>query len=98
MEVGIHEAKTHLSRLLHRVDEGEELVISVGGKRRYRVVADTAERTGLLGAMRGQIEEVDSNWWHAAADTELADWETPVFPHAVHEPAKTYKPPAGKKP
>jgi len=31
-QFNIHEAKTHLSRLLERVEEGEELIISRAGK------------------------------------------------------------------
>lgn len=31
MEVNVHEAKTHLSRLLKRVAEGEEITISRAG-------------------------------------------------------------------
>ena len=31
-EVGVHEAKTHLSRLLRRVAQGEEIVITSGGR------------------------------------------------------------------
>lgn len=36
--VGIHEAKTHLSRLLRRVATGEEIVITSGGKPAARLV------------------------------------------------------------
>lgn len=32
MIVNVHEAKTHLSRLLRRVEAGEEVVIAKGGK------------------------------------------------------------------
>lgn len=32
MQVNIHEAKTHLSRLLERVESGEEIVIGRAGK------------------------------------------------------------------
>lgn len=32
MTVNVHEAKTHLSRLLNRVAAGEEIVIAKGGK------------------------------------------------------------------
>ena len=32
MQVNIHEAKTHLSRLLERVENGEEIVIGRAGK------------------------------------------------------------------
>jgi prevent-host-death family protein len=37
-EVNIHEAKTHLSRLLNRVASGEEIVISRAGKPIARLV------------------------------------------------------------
>lgn len=36
--VGVHEAKTHLSRLLRRVSAGEEIEIHVGGKPVARLV------------------------------------------------------------
>ncbi|HVO22984.1 MAG TPA: type II toxin-antitoxin system Phd/YefM family antitoxin [Candidatus Margulisiibacteriota bacterium] len=32
MEVNVHEAKTHLSKLLKRVAAGEEIIISKAGK------------------------------------------------------------------
>ena len=38
MEVNVHEAKTHLSRLLARVAEGEEVIISRAGKPVARLV------------------------------------------------------------
>ena len=38
VEVGVHEAKTHLSRLLRRVAEGEEIVITSGGRPAARLV------------------------------------------------------------
>jgi prevent-host-death family protein len=37
-EVGVHEAKTHLSRLLRRVAAGEEIVITSGGRPAARLV------------------------------------------------------------
>lgn len=36
--VNVHEAKTHLSRLLDRVSEGEEIVIAKAGKPVARLV------------------------------------------------------------
>jgi prevent-host-death family protein len=36
--VNVHEAKTHLSRLLERVSEGEEVVISKAGRPVARLV------------------------------------------------------------
>jgi prevent-host-death family protein len=38
VEVGVHEAKTHLSRLLRRVAAGEEIVITSGGRPAARLV------------------------------------------------------------
>ena len=37
-EVGVHEAKTHLSRLLRRVAAGEEIVITSGGRPAARLI------------------------------------------------------------
>ena len=39
--VNIHEAKTHLSRLLEKVGQGEEVVIARSGKPVARLVAVT---------------------------------------------------------
>jgi len=38
VEVGVHEAKTHLSRLLRRVAAGEEIIITSGGRPAARLV------------------------------------------------------------
>ena len=38
VEVNVHEAKTHLSRLLQRVEAGEEVVISRAGRPLARLV------------------------------------------------------------
>ena len=38
-QVSVHEAKTHLSRLLRRVDLGEEVVITRSGRPVARLVA-----------------------------------------------------------
>ncbi len=44
--VNVHEAKTHLSKLLERVSEGEEIVISKAGRPVARLVpvGDRPER------------------------------------------------------
>ena len=54
--VNIHEAKTHLSRLLSRVAAGEEIVISKAGKpvaRLVPVVGPPQKR--VLGTEKGRI-------------------------------------------
>ena len=41
--MGIHEAKTHLSRLLRDVEKGGEVVVERGGRPIARIVRATAE-------------------------------------------------------
>ena len=56
MEVNIHQAKTHLSRLLQRVAAGEEVTIARAGVPVARLVAVKPEgKKRPLGFARGQI-------------------------------------------
>lgn len=57
MEVNIHEAKTHLSRLLQRVASGEEITIARAGKPIARLVPLAPEKRKIrsLGMDRGRI-------------------------------------------
>ena len=57
MEVNIHEAKTHLSRLLQKVSEGEEVIISRAGVPVARLVAVSQE--GNAGAWDCQGGDLD---------------------------------------
>jgi prevent-host-death family protein len=55
-EVNVHEAKTQLSKLLQRVEAGEEIIIARGGRPVARLVPiDTAPKR-LLGVDRGVFE------------------------------------------
>jgi prevent-host-death family protein len=52
----IHEAKTHLSRLIVRVEEGEEIVISRAGKPIARLVQfRSVQLPRRLGAWEGKV-------------------------------------------
>ena len=44
IEVNIHEAKTHLSRLLRKVQAGEEILIKKAGKPVARLIAARGKR------------------------------------------------------
>ena len=55
MEVNIHEAKTHLSRLLQRVAAGEEVTIARSGVPVARLVAVEPKAKRPLGFARGEI-------------------------------------------
>lgn len=61
MEVNIHEAKTHLSRLLQRVAAGEEVTIARSGVPVARLVAVQPEKKKIrpLGMDRGRIWVAD---------------------------------------
>jgi len=56
MEVNIHEAKTHLSRLLERVAMGEEVIIAKAGKPVAKLVGIPSERPRFkLGSAAGEF-------------------------------------------
>lgn len=56
MEVNIHEAKTHLSRLLERVAVGEEVIIAKAGTPVAKLVPITAKaKKRVLGTAKGDF-------------------------------------------
>jgi prevent-host-death family protein len=56
MEVNIHEAKTHLSRLLRRVAAGEEITISRAGVPVAKLIAAREQsKSRPMGMDRGKI-------------------------------------------
>jgi prevent-host-death family protein len=56
MEVNVHEAKTHLSKLLERVALGEEVIIAKAGKPVAKLVPIPSERPRFkLGSARGEF-------------------------------------------
>jgi prevent-host-death family protein len=52
--VNVHEAKTHLSRLLERVEAGEEIVLARNGKAVARLVP-VGRAVRRPGSMKGRI-------------------------------------------
>ena len=60
--VNIHEAKTHLSRLVDQAAKGEPFVIAKAGKPLVKVIALSAPEAGQakrIGFLKGQIEIPD---------------------------------------
>ena len=56
LQVNIHEAKTHLSKLLARVREGEEIVIAKAGKPIARLVPLVEQPVRRLpGSAKGKV-------------------------------------------
>lgn len=72
--VNIHEAKTHLSKLLERVSRGEPFIIAKAGRPIAKIVSlespqpDQARRLGFL---TGEIEVPDD--FDRMGETELAE-------------------------
>lgn len=65
--VGVHEAKTHLSRLLERVTAGEEIVITRRGEEVARLVPSARPDVRRFGLDRGRLVVPDD------FDTPLPD-------------------------
>jgi prevent-host-death family protein len=57
-EVGMHDAKTHLSQLVERALAGEEIVVTRRGKPAVRLapVGQLSSREALFGLMAGEIK------------------------------------------
>lgn len=56
VEVNVHEAKTHLSKLLALVQSGEEIVIAKGGRPIARLVPYLRSTKRVFGVDRGVFE------------------------------------------
>ena len=57
MEINIHYAKTHLSRLLEKVASGEDVIIAKAGKPVARLVpVQNAPQKRTLGTAKGRFQ------------------------------------------
>jgi len=69
--INVHEAKTHLSRLLEQAHAGEEIVLSKAGKPYARLVPlENPKRK--LGFIEGQV---DDSFFDPLPDAELEAWD-----------------------
>ncbi len=71
MEVNIHEAKTHLSRLLERVTAGEEVIIAKSGKPIARLVP-IHRPVPVLGSAQGEVV-LKPGWDDPLTDREIEE-------------------------
>ena len=72
--VNVHEAKTHLSRLLAQVEAGEEVIIARNGKPVARLVAVQKRGKRQPDTMKGLIK-FDDRFFDPLPEEELAAWE-----------------------
>ncbi len=81
-QVNMHEAKTHLSKLVERVEGGEEIVISRAGKPAAKLVpiikAKPAKRK--LGGWEGMKMPSDEEWEQMDKEIEQLFEESEIFP------------------
>jgi prevent-host-death family protein len=80
MEVNIHEAKTHLSRLLERVAMGEEVIIAKAGTPVAKLVAlKKAPKKRVFGSAKGDFT-VPNDFNDPDPDIEDLFYNGPLLP------------------
>lgn len=70
--MNVHDAKTHLSRLLERVEAGEDVVIARAGKPVARLVPVGDRPSRRPGLAKGRLTEA---FFEPLPADELAAWE-----------------------
>jgi prevent-host-death family protein len=70
----IHQAKTHLSRLLQKAAQGEEVIISRGPKQVARLVPIGEVKMRQPGSWKGKLT-VGPEFFDSLPADELAAWE-----------------------
>jgi prevent-host-death family protein len=73
IQVNIHEAKTHLSRLLEKVSAGEEVILAKSGKPVARIVSYEKQKTTPRrpGLVKGHL---DDQFFDPLPEDELRAW------------------------
>lgn len=71
--VNVHEAKTHLSRLLEQAHAGQEIILAKGGKPYARLVPLAGTQPGRRpGRLAGRLSDA---FFEPLPDSELDAWE-----------------------
>ncbi|HEX6753322.1 MAG TPA: type II toxin-antitoxin system prevent-host-death family antitoxin [Solirubrobacterales bacterium] len=81
--VNMHEAKTHLSKLVARVESGEQIVITRAGKPAAKLVPVSTEKPGKrkLGGWEGKMRmPTDAEWEEMDREVEELFEESEIFP------------------
>ena len=72
--VNVHEAKTHLSRLLADAEAGEDVVIARNGKPVAKLVPYVPKGKPQFGTLKGKIK-IDERFFEPLPEEELKLWE-----------------------
>lgn len=86
--VNIHEAKTHLSRLIEGVGQGESFIIAKAGKPVAKVVPIFEKPPQRLGFMEGQFEVPEDFDTMFAEEIRSMFEDGPLFPDEAETPPK----------
>ncbi len=90
MQVNIHYAKTHLSKLIEKAENGEEIVLARNGKPAVRLAPLPAtKKRSLLGAGIGKIW-ISDDFNSPETNKEIEDlfYNSPLFPDKSMKPRK----------
>lgn len=71
--INVHEAKTHLSKLLAQVRAGEEIVISKAGKPCAKLVPISPTKQRTPGIAKGAVTDA---FFEPLPDSELDAWSS----------------------
>ena len=84
--INIHEAKTHLSRLVERVQAGEEIIIAKAGRPAARLVPiEGARKPVKIGGLKAAVPVPDD--FNTMFETEIAA----LFAGSASRPARRAK-------
>lgn len=80
--VNMHEAKTHLSRLVARVEGGEQIVITRAGKPAAKLVPVAVAKPGKrkLGGWEGKLDAPSPEEWAEMKRETAREFEGEIFP------------------
>jgi prevent-host-death family protein len=86
--VNMHQAKTHLSRLVDEAAAGEDIIIAKAGKPVARLVAvTTSAQPRSLGALKGKVIEA-ADCWDPDPELEALFYGGDVEPRPVRRVAE----------
>lgn len=71
--INVHEAKTHLSRLLERVQNGEQIILAKAGRPCARLVPLEEHRPRVAGMARGRLTKA---FFEPLPEQELDAWQS----------------------
>lgn len=74
MQVTVHAAKTHLSKLIEAALAGEEVIIARGRKPVVKLVA-IPQRKFRIGILEGRLTGPGPDFFEPMSEEDLAGWE-----------------------